>query len=267
MKLTQVLILLASTSGFAASAAADVLEDIKERGTLRVGVKADYRPYGYLDDQGNIVGLEPDLAQSVADDLGVELELVPVVSSNRMQFLEQGRIDLMIATMTDNEERRQVVRIVDPNYYSSGTNVLAAKTANLSEWSDLDGAPVCGIQGAFYNRKTEEEFGADISAFTGTSEALTALEQGRCIAFVYDDSFIVSRLAEPQYADYEMPLPSIDDAPWGLAVAQGEEAFADYMSEMIKGWHGSGKILELETEYEIPHAPFAERMNAEFKSN
>lgn len=251
---------LAST-GFGQAAHADALQDVKDRGVLRVGVKADYRPYGFLDAEGNIVGIEPDLAQDVADDLGVELELIPVVSANRMQFLEQGRIDLMIATMTDTAERREVVRIVDPNYYSSGTNVLARKQAGLEQWSDLEGAPVCGIQGAFYNRKTEEEFGAEIVAFTGTAEALTALEQNRCVAFVYDDSFIVSRLGEEAYADFEMPLETIDDAPWGLAVALGEDAFAEYMSEMVTGWHASGRILELETEYGVPNTPFALKMH------
>ncbi len=242
-------------------AQADVLDDITERGTLRVGVKADYPPYGFLNESGDIVGIEPSLAQDVADLLGVDLELVPVVSSNRMQFLEQGQIDLMIATMTDRNDRREVVQAVDPNYYSSGTNVLALSAAQLTEWEQLDGIPVCGIQGAFYNRKTEEEYGAEIVAFTGTAEALTALQQGTCVAFVYDDSFIVSRLSEPEWADYEMPLPTIDDAPWALAVALGEDRFADLMSGMIVDWHLNGRILELETEFGVPNTPFAQHMH------
>jgi len=242
-------------------AQADVLDDISERGTLRVGVKADYPPYGFLNENGDIVGIEPSLAQDVADLLGVDLELVPVVSSNRMQFLEQGQIDLMIATMTDRNDRREVVQAVDPNYYSSGTNVLALSAAQLTEWEQLDGIPVCGIQGAFYNRKTEEEYGAEIVAFTGTAEALTALQQGTCVAFVYDDSFIVSRLSEPEWADYEMPLPTIDDAPWALAVALGEDRFADLMSGMIVDWHLNGRILELETEFGVPNTPFAQHMH------
>ncbi|MCA8909416.1 MAG: transporter substrate-binding domain-containing protein [Rhodospirillaceae bacterium] len=246
------------------AALADVLDDIAERGVLRVGVKADYPPYGYLDEAGNIVGIEPALAQDVADLLGVELELIPVVSSNRMQFLEQGRIDLMIATMTDRNDRREVVQIVDPNYYSSGTNILAPTAAGLTEWEQLDGLPVCGIQGAFYNRKTEEEFGAEIVAFTGTAEALAALQQGTCVAFVYDDSFLISRLSEPEWADYEMPLQTIDDAPWGLAVALGEDRFAELMSGMIVNWHLSGRILALETEYGVDNTPFAERMHQLF---
>ena len=81
--------LVVSALGLSA-AAADVLDTVKERGTLIVGVKADYKPYGFLDTSGAVIGIEPDLAKDVADKLGVEVELVPVVSSNRMQFLEQG---------------------------------------------------------------------------------------------------------------------------------------------------------------------------------
>ena len=251
-----------ATGAVSATASADAIADIRARGKLIVGVKADYAPYGFLDSSGKIVGLEPELAQDVADVLGVELELVPVVSSNRMQFLEQGKIDLMIATMTDTQERRGVVEIVDPNYYSSGTNVLTK--GNFAQWDDLKGAPVCGIQGAFYNRKTSEEFGAEIVAFKGTSEALTALKQNRCVAFVYDDSFIVSRLAEADWEGWKMPLPTIDDAPWGLAVQKGEDAFAALMSGMVVKWHVSGRILALEEKYGLEQTPFAKKMHQVF---
>lgn len=248
-----------------APASADTLRDVIESGTLTVGVKADYRPYGYLDTDGNVVGIEPDLAQDAADVLGVDLELIEVVASNRMQFLEQGRIDVMIATMTDTMERRGVVEILNPDYYSSGTNILARKSSEFSDWSDLDGAPVCGVQGAFYNRKTEEEFGADIVGFTGTSEALNALQQGRCAAFVYDDSFLNSRLQEDGWADYEMPLETIDDAPWGMAVKTGEDAMAAFMSGMIVHWHTTGRIVELEEEYGIQPVPFTRRMHERYR--
>ena len=248
-----------AAASISSGASADAIDDIRKRGKLIVGVKADYAPYGYLNSDGRIVGLEPDLAQDVADVLGVSLELVPVVSSNRMQFLEQGKIDLMIATMTDTSERRGVVEIVDPNYYSSGTNILTK--GNFTQWEDLRGAPVCGIQGAFYNRKTSEEFGADIVAFKGTAEALTALKQNRCVAFVYDDAFIVSRLAETDWEGWKMPLPTIDDAPWGVAVQKGEDAFAALMSGMVVNWHLSGRILELEQKYGLEQTPFATKMH------
>jgi len=244
---------------------ADILDTIKERGKLIVGVKADYKPYGYLDTSGAIIGIEPDLATDVANRLGVDVEFVPVVSSNRMQFLEQGKIDLMIATMTDKPDRRKVVKIIDPNYYSSGTNVLSLKSLGLASWDDLKGKPVCGIQGAFYNKATSQTYGAEIVAFKGTAEAYSALKAGNCAAFVYDDSAIVAKTNDPEWADYEMPLPTIDDAPWGLAVPLGEDAFADLMSEMITEWHKSGRILELETKWGVANTPFAKAMNEKFQ--
>ena len=247
------------------TASADALDDIKEAGVLKVGVKADYKPYGFLDPSGQIIGIEPDLARDVAEELGVELELVPVVSSNRMQFLEQGKIDLMIATMTDKPDRRKVVDIVDPNYYSSGTNVMARKSLGLTAWEDLRDKPVCGIQGAYYNKPTAENYGAEIVAFKGTAEAYAALQGGNCAAFVYDDSAIVAKVAEAGFEDYEMPLPTIDDAPWGLAVALGEDGFKSLMSEMTIAWHKSGRILDLETQWGVANTPFAEAMHEEYK--
>lgn len=259
-----VLLAVVLVFSFGLVAQADVVDDIKARGKLIVGVKADYKPYGFRNTSGAIIGIEPELAQDVADMLGVDLELVPVVASNRMEFLKQGKIDLMIATMTDRPDRAKMVFIVQPNYYSSGTNVLAVKKAGLKDWHDLNGKPVCGIQGSFYNKKTGQEFGAKIVAFKGTAESLNALKQGRCVGFVYDDSFIVARLQDPEWADYEMPLPTIDDAPWGLAVKHGEYRFYGMMSEMIMKWHASGRIIELEKKYGITPTPFAIQMHQKY---
>src|SRR5690242_6904875 len=135
--MTKTIAALSVIAGFALGAtgvAAQTLEKIHQRGTLIVGVKADYKPYGFRDPNGAIVGFEPDLAKDVADRLKVKLELEPVVSSNRMQFLQQGKIDLMLATMNVTDERRKIVGIVDPSYYASGVNVFAVKKAALKSW-------------------------------------------------------------------------------------------------------------------------------------
>ena len=207
------LLLTAAATAIAAAlavapAAAQTLEKIKQRGTLIVGSKADYKPFGFRDPSGAIVGLEPDIAKLVADKLGVKLEIEPVVSSNRMQFLQQGKIDLMIATMNDKPDRRQLVGIIEPLYYASGVNVLANKKANLKTWEQLKDQKVCGIQGAWYNKPVAEKYGADIVAFKGQAEAETALMQGNCIAWVYDDTAFAERLADAKWKDFEMPLIS-----------------------------------------------------------
>src|SRR5436190_6563395 len=226
---------------------ADALEDVKKKGVLTVGSKADYRPFGYLDPSGKIIGFEPDLAADVAKRLGVKLELTPVVASNRIQFLQQGKIDVMIATMSDTPERRKIVDIVDPDYYASGTNVMAKKSEGLKSWDQLKGKKVCLIQGAFYNKELQEKYGVEGVAFPGTSEALTALRNGNCFAYAYDDTQIVGEMQKPEWKDYEMPLNSILVVPWGIAVKQGEKALGELISKAIVDWHKTGFIRQLET--------------------
>ena len=243
---------------------ADALATIKQRGTLIVGVKADYPPFGFRAPSGKIEGIEPTLAADVAKSLGVKLELVPVVASNRMQFLEQGKIDLMIATMTDTPERARVVDIVHPDYYASGYNLMLPKSMHITDWKQLNGKPVCGIQGAYYNKEAAQQFGIHVVAFTGTAEALTALKQGRCVGFIYDDTSIAADLLQPAWSDYDMPLETQDAKPWGLAVRNGEPKWAAYMSDMVKKWEKDGTILELETKYGIKHSKFAQEMHQKY---
>jgi polar amino acid transport system substrate-binding protein len=259
---------LAGVALAAIPAAAQTLDKIKQRGVLVVGTKADYKPFGFRDPSGAIVGLEPDLAKDVADKLGVRLELEPVVSSNRMQFLQQGKIDLMIATMNDKPDRRQVVGILDPSYYASGVNVLASKKANLKSWEQLKGQKVCGIQGAWYNKPVAEKYGADFISFKGQSEAETALMQGNCIGWVYDDTAFAERLADAKWKDFEMPLETILEEPWGIAVRLEERdgAWGKFVSGVIEDWHRSGRLIELEKKWNIPPSAFLKKMNAEMKA-
>lgn len=245
----------------------DRLMKVLDRGKIVIGVKADYKPWGFRDSSGKLVGMEIDMAQDVADALGVELELVPVQSSNRMQFVQQGKIDMMIATMSDKADRRKVVGIVDPNYYTSGTNVLASKSAGLKDWDDLNGKPVCGKQGAFYNKSVSTKYGANIVAFVGNAEAKQALKDGRCVAWVYDDSSIMADLASGEWEGYEMPLPTEDDTPWGLAVPLEErnKLFGRFMAGMTYDWHASGRLIELEKKWGIQPTAYLQQMHERFK--
>jgi polar amino acid transport system substrate-binding protein len=254
-------------SGGQAQAKNDRFMKVLERGTLVVGVKADYKPWGFRDSSGAIVGMEIDMAQDVADALGVKLELVPVQSSNRMQFLQQGKIDLMIATMSDKANRRKVVGITDPNYYTSGTNVLAKKGA-VSKWDDLRGKPVCGKQGAFYNKQVSQRYGAKIVAFVGNAEAKQALRDGKCVAWVYDDSSIMADLASGQYDDYEMPMQTEDDTPWGLAVPLEEKdgIWGNFMSGITYNWHRTGRLIELEKKWGIQPTAYLSSMSKKFEA-
>jgi len=250
-----------------APALGDVLDDIKQRGTLIVGVKADYKPFGFREPSGAIIGLEPDLAADVAKKLGVKLELVPVVSANRMEFLNQGKIDLMIATMSDKPERRKVVQVIEPLYYSDAVNVLLRKDAAVKSWDDLKGKKLCGTTGAFYNKDVAQKYGAEIASFDGSEKPLLALKNGDCIGYLYDQTFVVGKLTEEDWkGGFHMVLPGIMETPWAVAVKLGETNLQKFMEDIHKDWMKSGRIVELEKKWGVPPTDYARRMHEKFKS-
>ncbi len=111
-----------------------------------------------------------------------------------------------------------------------------------------------------------EKFGAQVTAFTGTAEALTALKQGRCVGFLYDDTAIQGDLVDPAWSAYDMPLESQDAIPWGLAVRKGEPDWAKYMSDVVKDWAKNGTIIKLAEQYHIKPAKYAVDMHQKYSS-
>jgi len=244
------LVLLGLITSAVAWAQSPTLDRINKNGVIRVGVKTDYKPFGYLDPSGKIVGFEVDLAAGVARRLNAKLELVPVQTANRIEFLQQGRIDLMIATMTVNDQRRKVVGVIEPFYYAGGTSLLVRKSSTIKRWEDLRGRAICGTQGAYYNRPVATQYGANIVAFPGTTEALNALLTGACEGFVQDSTLIESILlsGDAKWADYDAPLKVEDYQPWSLAVHLDElkTPWGDFMRKLVTEWHTSGFLIEAE---------------------
>ena len=235
-----------------AKAAGGLLGDIIDRGTLRVGVLGAFKPWSFPSPDGAQQGIEIDLAQSVADTLGVKLEPVVVTSANRMQFLQQGKIDVIIGGMYDTAERRKVVGIIEPAYWTSGPTLMA-KDGAVKSWDDIKGKPVCAKQGANYNKQVQEEYGPRLIAFAGNTEGKAALQAGKCVAWLYDDASIMADLASGEWQGYTMPVPVLFDNPWAAAVPLDElhKPWGVFMTGMAYEWQADGKLLELEKKWKV----------------
>ena len=272
-------------TGFAGQALADGsrLQEILERGTLRVGVQGAFKPWSFPSQDGNLQGIEVDNAKSVADALGVQLEPVIITSAKRMQFIQQNRIDqlepfiitaanpllflqhnridLIIGGFSYTAERRDVVGMIEPAYWTSGPTLLAKKGV-IKSWDDIAGKPVCGKQGNYYNQQVERELKAKLTAFTGNSEGKEALRAGRCVAWVYDDVSIRADLEAPEWQDYEMPVDVLYNNPWAAAVPLEEldKGWGVFMTGMAYRWQAEGTLIELGKKWGVePSAWFTEQ--------
>lgn len=235
-----------------AHASGDHMKEVLDRGTIRIGVLGALKPWAYRSEDGNMQGFDIDLASRIAESLGVDLELVEVTSVNRMEFLQQGRVDMLLAGMYDKAERRKIIGIVEPAYGASGPSLMAKKGL-ISSWDDIKGKPVCAKQGVIYNSIAETEFGATVVAFTGNAEAKEGLRSGKCVAWFYDDTIILPELASGEWDDYEMPVEALNSNPIGAAVAIEEQdgALGVFLSGMIYRWHSDGTFLELEEKWKV----------------
>jgi polar amino acid transport system substrate-binding protein len=240
------------------------MQRILERQRVVVGVKADYPPWGMVAPDGRIVGLEADLARDISDRLGVGLELVPVTSANRLQRLEQGVVDLVIATLGDTEERRRTSDLVRPHYYASGVNLLARAGGPFHDWGQLRGRPVCLTDGAYFNRTLIERHLIDPVVFTGTRDTLLALRDGRCVGWAFDDTVLARLLAEPEWADHRLAMPSILGTPWSVAVRRGEgdAALGRFVADAVADWHRTGRLVALQRAWGLPDSGYLAAQHA-----
>ncbi|MEO1987530.1 MAG: transporter substrate-binding domain-containing protein [Martelella sp.] len=272
--MTKLAIIAGAIAVLAASASASFSQDVQndrfkevlDRGTLRVGVQGAFKPWAFRAPDGSLQGIEVDLAQTVADHMGVALEPVVITSANRMEFLQQGKVDLLIGAMSDRPDRRKIVGIIEPAYWTSGPTLMA-KEGVISSWDDIKGKPVCGKQGVFYNKIAETEFGAKVIAFAGNTEAKQALRSGKCMAWVYDDTSISADLASGEWEGYEMPVDTVFSNPWGAAVPLEEMdgIWGTFMAGMAYNWHKDGTLIELEKKWNVKPSPWIQKMHDELQ--
>jgi polar amino acid transport system substrate-binding protein len=250
----------------ASIAAADTLDNIKSRDKLIVGVKNDYAPYGYLNDKGEIIGFEAELAKYVAKELlgsADKIELVPVVAANRIEFLTAGRVDIIFATLGVTADRDKVIDFSTHYVSSPGPAVMMAKEATTSKWEELKGKPVCGIQGSYYNKKMTEEFGIQLVAFKTQPEAMRALRDNRCVGFVFDQMTLDLKVQEADWSGYKVAVPTYEYLPMAGGIREGDATFQAAVDTAITKAEAEGKLIEWETEFNIPHSDYiAERAKA-----
>ena len=179
-----------------------------------------------------------------------------------MQFLQQGKIDLMLATMNVTDERRKTVGIVEPSYYASGVNVFANRKAGLKRWEAAQGPEDLRHPGRLLQQVRRREIRRRHRRLPRPDRRReTALSQGNCIAWLYDDTAFAERLADPKWAGFEMPLETILTEPWGAAVKLEERdgPWGQFMAKTIADWHRSGKLIALEKKWNITPSAFLKK--------
>lgn len=238
---------LAAMSATRPAHADQTLDKINSRHEIAVGVLIAGSPFGSLDPQTQQPrGMNVDLANDIGKRLGVKVQLVSVQPSTRVQFLQQGKVDILIANMEYNAQRGEILDHVPTPYYRVGGTAITPKSSGITKWEDLRGKPVCISQGSSYIRPVVEKYGAVPRAFPGASQSLLALRGGSCVAAVHDAAPLLYPLQQrdPEWRDYRTIQPELEPAPSVIWVRQGEKDTAARLDAIVRDWHRTGWLID-----------------------
>src|SRR5918995_3980857 len=175
------------------------LGDIQEKGEIVIGVKYDVPPFGFNNpSSGKVEGFDVDLGQAIADKLGVKPKFIEAISDNRIPFLQDGTADVILSTMTINEERVGQIEFSDPYFIARG-RVLVKEDSDITGVGDLAGKNVCTALGSTYEANLKAQAPeAKLKLVDSYSECLELIQNGAVDAVSTDDVILTGMIIQDE---------------------------------------------------------------------
>lgn len=230
---------VALVASMAAPAFAGMLDDIRSRGVVRIGVSLGGEPIGFRDAQNNPVGYDVDVATMLAEKLGVPVEFSDVSGDARVSMLVSGQLDIVVANTSATLERAKTVSFSIP-YNRAGLRVIVRKDANITSLEELAGKQVVVGRGTtgetFIKSAVPDAQIAYVDQFA--PDGVLQLQQGRVQAAI-EDSSLLDYLATQN--DELVTLPELySNDPIGIAVAQGDPEMVRWLDMFVSDYIQSG---------------------------
>ncbi|GAA2714346.1 glutamate ABC transporter substrate-binding protein [Micromonospora olivasterospora] len=232
-----------SGSESGSSGAKGIVGKAESQKKLVIGVKADQPGLG-LQTGSQYEGFDVEIAKIIAKGLGVDagnIEWKTTVSSNREPFIQQGTVDLVVATYTINDERKQKVNFAGP-YYIAGQDLLVKADSTLAGPEGLDGKTVCSVTGSTPAKRIQSDYPkAHLQQFDSYSKCLPQLENGKVDAVTTDDIILAGYAAQSQYAGkFKVVGKPFSTEPYGIGLKKDDKAGCEKINEILKAAAADG---------------------------
>ncbi|AQQ16101.1 ABC transporter glutamine-binding protein GlnH precursor [Corynebacterium glaucum] len=208
------------------------VDAIKEDGTVKIGVFSDKAPFGYVDANGGYAGYDIEYGNRLGEDLGVEVEYVPVEAASRVEFLDTNKVDIILANFTVTPERQEKVDFANP-YMKVSLGAVTPDAKPLNSVEELEGKNVIVVKGTTAEAYLEENHPEiKLTKFEQYTEATNALIDGRGDAWVTDNTEALA-WAE-QTPGFTATIPTLGDIDTiAGAVAKGNTSLKDWMNDEL----------------------------------
>ena len=223
------------------------VDEIKASGTINIGVFSDKSPFGYVDENGEYQGYDVYYARRIAEDLGVEVNFVSTEAANRIEYLQTGKVDIILANFTVTEERAQEVDFALP-YMNVALGVVSPDSAVITDLSQIGADDqVIVISGTTAETYLEANYPEiKLQKYDAYAEAKTAFENGNGVAWANDNTEVIAFAIENP--GFTVGIPSLGSADTiAAAVTKGNSSLLDWLNEEI---HTLGEENFFHADYE-----------------
>jgi len=196
-----VLAIVLSACGGSSNSGNSIVDKATNDKVLNIGVKPDQPGLGLQSSSGQYSGFDVDVARYVADKLGAtKINFVPTLSANREAFLQQGKVDMVVATYSITPERQKVVSFAGPYYVAHQDILVRADDSSINRSDDLKGKKVCSGQGSASGDRIEELYGSQVNLIRlpGYGDCVNQLLGGQVQAVTTDNTILAGFAAQPQ---------------------------------------------------------------------
>jgi glutamate transport system substrate-binding protein len=220
------------------------MAELAEQGSIKIGVKKDQPGIGFeVPGASEPTGLDIEVAKILAAKLGIDagsIEWVETVSKNREPFLQNGTVDLVLASYSITDERRQVVGQAGP-YYVTGQQLLVreADKAEITGPETLDGKKVCSVTGSTSIATVEEEYGAEPVPFATYSECVQQLTNEQVDAVTTDGAILLGYAAE-QPEELEVVGEPFSEERYGVGYPKEATEMCEFINTSLQEAYDDG---------------------------
>ena len=209
------------------------VDEIKESGTINIGVFSDKSPFGYVDEKGEYQGYDVYFGNRIGEDLGVKINYVSTEAANRIEYLQTGKVDIILANFTVTEERAQEVDFALP-YMNVALGVVSPDSAVITSLDEIGADDeVIVISGTTAETYLEKNYpNIKLQKYDAYEEEKTAFENGNGIAWANDNTEVIAFAIENP--GYTVGIPSLGSADTiAAAVTKGNETLLNWLNAEI----------------------------------
>ena len=210
------------------------VDEIKESGTINIGVFSDKSPFGYVDEYGEYQGYDVYFAERLAQDLGVEINYISTEAANRIEYLQTGKVDVILANFTVTEERAQEVDFALP-YMNVALGIVSHDDRVIRDLSEIGADDriivISGTTAETYLVKNYPDI--LLQKFDTYAAAKSAFENGTGVCWANDNTEVIAFAIENE--GYTVGIESLGSADTiAPAVTKGNESLLNWLNEEIK---------------------------------